>query len=260
MSEIKPMSEGVNSVVASWWDYGYASMLMNGLPTFTDPGTHRSNTNYFIADALLSSNPVYTADTLRFLARGGLNSLESEVENRTALTQIMIDNRDKPAPAVYLMLTDQMTGWIPSISKIGRWDIDLGAPILAKGHKTGQNLVYNFLNCADSKVPGLIRCNDSAVDLREGKIDGNSVLDLVVEAHGGRLIGSKRFRDDALNMFQIMKDRNGEVAKVALLHEELFYSSFNQMFHLGRFDTKNFKLVYDDYPHARIFKLLPAPR
>jgi dolichyl-diphosphooligosaccharide--protein glycosyltransferase len=224
------------------------------------PWDTSKNTNYFIADALLSSNPVYTADTLRFLARGGLSSLEAEVENRTALTQIMIDNRDKPAPAVYLMLTDQMTGWIPSISKIGRWDIDLGAPILAKGHKTGQNLVYNFLNCADSKVPGLIRCNDSAVDLREGKIDGNSVLDLVVEAHGGRLIGSKRFRDDALNMFQIMKDRNGEVAKVALLHEELFYSSFNQMFHLGRFDTKNFKLVYDDYPHARIFKLLPAPR
>ena len=172
----------------------------------------------------------------------------------------MIDNRDKPAPAVYLMLTDQMTGWIPSISKIGRWDIDLGAPILAKGHKTGQNLVYNFLNCADSKMPGLIRCNDSAVDLREGKIDGNSVLDLVVEARGGRLIGSKRFNDAELNMIQIMKDRNGEEAKVALLHEELFYSSFNQMFHLGRFDTKNFKLVYDDYPHARIFKLLPAPR
>ncbi len=93
MSEIKSMSEGENSVVASWWDYGYASMLMNGLPTFTDPGTHRSNANYFIADALLSSNPVYTADTLRFLARGGLSSLETEVENRTALTQIMIDNR-----------------------------------------------------------------------------------------------------------------------------------------------------------------------
>ena len=260
MAEIKHISGGENSVVASWWDYGYASMLMNELPTFTDPGTHARNTNYFIADALLSNNPVYTADTLRFLARGGLFSLAAEVENRTALTQIMIDNRDKPAPTVYLMLTDQMTGWIPSISKIGRWDIDLGTPILAKGHRAGKNLAYNFLNCADSKVPGLIRCNDTDFDLREGKIDGNSVLDLVVEAHGGQLFGSKRFRDDALNMIQIMKDRNGEATKVALLHEELFYSSFNQMFHLGRFDTKNFKLVYDDYPHARIFKLLPAPR
>jgi dolichyl-diphosphooligosaccharide--protein glycosyltransferase len=109
-------------------------------------------------------------------------------------------------------------------------------------------------------VPGLIRCNDSTFDLREGKIDGNPILDLVVEAHGGSLVGSRRFKETELNMIQIMKDRNGEATKVALLHEELFFSSFNQMFHLGRFDTKNFKLVYDDYPHARIFKLLPAPR
>ena len=260
MSEIKSISRGENSVLASWWDYGYASMLMNGMPTFTDPGTHGRNTNYFIADALLSNNSVYTADTLRFLARGGLSSLEAEVENRTALTQIMIDNRDKPAPVVYLMLTDQMTGWMPSISKIGRWDIDLGLPILAKGHRIGQNLVYNNLNCADSKTPGLLTCNDTSVNLIEGKIDGKSILDLVVETHGGLLVGSRRFKDTELNMFQIMKDRNGESAKVAILHEDLFYSSFNQMFHLGRFDTKNFKLVYDDYPHARIFKLLPVSR
>ena len=260
LSEMKTIAEDDKSIVASWWDYGYASILMNGLPTFTDPGLHTLEVNYFIADALLSSNQTYTADTLRFLARGGLNSLEGIIVDRTALTQIMIDNRDKPAPSVYLMLTDQMTNWMTSISKIGRWDIDLGSPILAKGHKTGQNLVYNFLNCADSKMPGLIRCNDSSVDLREGKIDGNSILDLVVEAHGGLIFGSRKFKDSELNMFQIMKDRNGESAKVAILHEELFYSGFNQMFHLGRFDTKNFKLVYDDYPHARIFKLLPPSR
>ncbi len=119
-------------------------------------------------------------------------------------------------------------------------------------------MVYNFLNCTDSEISGVIRCNDSLIDLREGKIDGNSKLDLVVEAHGGRVVGSRRFKDAELNMFQIMKDRNGKTAKVAILHEELFFSSFNQMFHLGRFDTKNFKMVYDDYPNARIFKLLPA--
>ena len=258
LSTMKTIAEDDKSIVASWWDYGYASMLMNGLPTFVDPGSHGTETNYFIADALLSNNPVYTADTLRFLARGGLNVLERTITDRPALTQIMIDNRDKPAPSVYLVLTDQMTYWMPSISKIGRWDIDLGLPILAKGHKTGQNLAYNFLNCADSNTPGVIRCNDSVIDLKKGKIDGNSALDLVVEAHGGLLVGSRRFKDAELNMFQIMKDRNGEAAKVAILHEELFFSSFNQMFHLGRYDTKNFKLVYDDYPHARIFKLLPV--
>ena len=156
------------------------------------------------------------------------------------------------------MLTDQMTGWMPSISKIGRWDIDLGVPIPAKGHKPGQQLTYNFVNCVDTKTPGILKCNNSIINLNDGKIDGNPVLNLVVEAHGGRLVGSRGYKQNELNMFQIMRDKQGKSTKIAILHKELFFSSYNQMFHLGRYDTKDFKLVYDGYPKVRIFKLLPA--
>ena len=38
MAELKFIAGQEKSVLASWWDYGYASMLMNGIPTFTDPG------------------------------------------------------------------------------------------------------------------------------------------------------------------------------------------------------------------------------
>ena len=237
MAELKFIAGQEKSVLASWWDYGYASMLMNGIPTFTDPGTHLSNSNYFIADALLSNNQSYSADTLRFLARGGLLNIKTPIENRAELTKIMFSERSKEAPTVYLMLTNQMTDWMPSISKIGRWDIDLGIPIIAKGHRPGQQLGYNFLNCADTKIPGIIRCNDSVINLNEGKIDGNSVLNLVAEAQGGQLIGSKRFQQNQLNMFQIMRDRDRKSTRVAILHRDLFFSSFNQMFHLGRFDS-----------------------
>ena len=58
------------SVVASWWDYGYASMFLNGLPTFVDPGAHGAKANYFIANTLLTDNQLFAGDTLRFLARG----------------------------------------------------------------------------------------------------------------------------------------------------------------------------------------------
>lgn len=260
MAELKFIAGQEKSVLASWWDYGYASMLMNGIPTFTDPGTHLSNSNYFIADVLLSNNQNYSADTLRFLARGGLINLKTPIKNRAELTKIMFSERNKEAPAVYLMLTNQMTDWMPSISKIGRWDIDLGIPILAKGHKPGQQLAYNFLNCVDTEIPGIFRCNNTIIDLKEGKINGNAVLNLVAEAHGGKLNGSRVFHQNQLNMFQIMKDENGKSAKVAILHKDLFFSTFNQMFHLGRFDSKNFKLVYDGYPHVRIFKLLPVSK
>ena len=109
------------------------------------------------------------------------------------------------------MLTDQMTDWMPSISKIGRWDIDLGVPILLKGHKPGQQLAYNFLNCADTKNQGILECNNSIINLNEGKINGNSVLNLLVEARGGMLIGSKRYQQNQLNMFQIMRDRDRKI-------------------------------------------------
>ena len=93
MAELKFIAGQEKSVLASWWDYGYASMLMNGIPTFTDPGTHISNSNYFIADALLSNNQSYSADTLRFLARGGLLNLKTPIENRAELTKIMFSER-----------------------------------------------------------------------------------------------------------------------------------------------------------------------
>ncbi|MDC0461553.1 hypothetical protein OAM34_00925 [Alphaproteobacteria bacterium] len=246
------------SVVASWWDYGYASMLFNNLPTFTDPGSHGGKSNYFIADALLADNQAYTADILRFLARGGLDSLDMAVANSSELRKKILADRSKQAPAVYFMLTDQMTSWMPSISKIGKWDIDLGAPMRIEGNNLGQPLSYNFVSCADTTTPGIVRCNNSPVDLREGMIDNKPVLSMVSETRGGRFFGGKRFRDNALNMVQIMKDSEGKSTRVAILHKELFLSSYNQMFHLGRFDTKNFKLIYDGYPFVRIFKLLPA--
>ena len=248
-------SEGV---VASWWDYGYASMLFNDFPTFTDPGTHGRNTNYFIANALLADNQDYTADTLRFLSRGGLSSMEEPAVNSVELKSKIFSDREKPAPIVYFMLTDQMTGWMTSISKIGKWDIDLGVPLRVEGQKEGQALSYNFISCVDTSVPGNITCNNSPVDLNKGLIDGRPVLNLVVEAKDGMILGVKRFRNNALNMFQIMRDFDGKPTRIAILHKDLFLSAYNQMFHLGRFDTKNFKLVYDDYPHVRIFKLLPA--
>ena len=109
-----------DSVVASWWDYGYASMLFNNLPTFTDPGTHGGKNNYFIANALLAKKQSYAGDLLRFLARGGLDKMDIQPRNSLELREKILFDRNKPAPVVYLILTNQMTAWMPSISKTGK--------------------------------------------------------------------------------------------------------------------------------------------
>ena len=68
------------------------------------------------------------------------------------------------------------------------------------------------------------------------------------------------FEKEDPNRTCFMRDRDRKSTRVAILHRDLFFSSFNQMFHLGRFDPRIFKLVYDGYPHVRIFKLMPASK
>ena len=81
------------NVVASWWDYGYASMFLNGLPTFVDPGAHGAKANYFIANTLLTDNQLFAADTLRFLGRGGIDNLNEPVANSNELkNKIFLDS------------------------------------------------------------------------------------------------------------------------------------------------------------------------
>ena len=145
-----------DSVVASWWDYGYASMLFNNLPTFTDPGTHGGKNNYFIANALLAKKQSYAGDLLRFLARGGLDKMDIQPRNSLELREKILFDRNKPAPVVYLMLTNQMTAWMPSISKTGKWNIDLGTSIPIEGQKTGQPLSYNFISCENTSNPEIL--------------------------------------------------------------------------------------------------------
>ena len=65
----------------------------------------------------------------------------------------------------------------------------------------------------------------------------------IVPQHSGHF--GNYLPNPALRLSKIlasMKDENGKSAKVAILHKDLFFSTFNQMFHLGRFDSKNFKL------------------
>ena len=40
-----------------------------------------------------------------------------------------------------------------------------------------------------------------------------------------------------------------------LIHRDLYFSVFHQLFHAGRFDERYFELVHDDYPKARVFKV-----
>ena len=55
LASLKSTADPNNSVVATWWDYGYASMLFNELPTFHDGGSQTTPTTHFVATAFLDA-------------------------------------------------------------------------------------------------------------------------------------------------------------------------------------------------------------
>jgi hypothetical protein len=79
------------------------------------------------------------------------------------------------------------------------------------------------------------------------------VLDGAVRTRQGRQIGGVAFPGKQLNVLQMAEI--DQTQTFYLLHRDLFQSSFNQLFHLGRADSTLFEMVYDDYPYARIFRL-----
>ena len=253
LESLNNVAPNENAVMASWWDYGYSSLLFNKLPVLADGGTQVAAPTFMMAKALLAPTLKETAAILKFLAREGGKGISTHASSQNGLFSYINTSANQPAPTVYFMLTSQMTNWIYYISQIGNWDLDTGRAIPAIGNADGPALSYDVLQCKPLTSPNQLNCNDHIFDLRSGKVDGNLILDGAVRTRKGHQIGGVSFPGNQLNVLQI-----AEIDKTQsfyLLHRDLFQSSFNQLFHLGRADSALFELVYDDYPHARIFKL-----
>ena len=242
------------AVIATWWDYGYASLLFNGYNTLHDGGKQTSPVTHYVARSLLAETQKETYAILHNLASGGLQELQDNSDSFDAAEAHILDMNISQKAPVFLVLTEQMGSWMGSISKLGMWDPKQGVPITAKGNPPGSVLNYSEMKCRPSDTPGKPICNGLNFDLQAGTIDGQAALRSVTQAKDGGLVGRNLLQRDALNVVHLadIKDKG---TRVLLMHDRLARSSFHRLFHLGEIDDNYFQLVYDDYPHIRIFAL-----
>ena len=60
-----------STVVATWWDYGYASTFLNNLPVLHYGGAVNTATTHFMARAFLDEEQTASFGTMKFLANQG---------------------------------------------------------------------------------------------------------------------------------------------------------------------------------------------
>lgn len=251
-AKIKSMAGEENAVVATWWDYGYASMLMNGLPTLHDGGGSNTPSTHFFAEALLMPSQQDTVDRLRALSwKGPEFILQSEMRTSDRDSPVKFskaDNRD-----IYLVLSEQVGRWMGTISKIANWDIHTGTPKSVHTREPTSSVSYIPITCSYRNFPNSLRCGDFLFDLKAGKGNANVPISGWRQSTNGKVISQTSFDVNEPIGLQIHKTNNR--LETFLVPNQLYNSSFNKLFHLGVIESPEIQLVYDDYPVIRIYRI-----
>lgn len=237
------------AVVATWWDYGYMSIFMNQLPTFHDGGSQASPATYFVANNLVIKSQEQAAEYFKLLDKGGSKQI---IDMLTGDKQDQPNSR--PQNSVYLVLTKDMANWMPSISKIGNWDIVTGKPVQLPGLREGVQMGYETLDCKPSDNPQLPLCNGRPLNLQTGEFGQGVFLDGIVYAKDGIQLEGKKF-SRSNSVFIVHSELGERGRRNMLIHRDLYFSVFHQLFHAGRVDQRFFELVYDGYPDIRVFRV-----
>lgn len=255
-ASLKTTADPDNSIVATWWDYGYASMFFNDLPTFHDGGAQTSPSTYFIARAFLDADQRASIGNLKFLTTKGHKGISAQTTVAGLKAQFS-EAADAASPDLYIVVTNQMASWMGSISKIGNWDIEASKPVTPRGNRNGPILDYERLNCRLAGYPQSLKCGSASFDLEQGLMKGEPALAGWAHAKDGTLVRRQSFNHDGHLVLQIVQ--TGNRVSAFMMHRQLFESTFNELYHLGQIDHPAISLHYDDYPHIRIYKLEGAP-
>ena len=207
LAKLENITTSDRSVVASWWDYGYASLFLNDLPTLHDGGGQTGPTTHFVAQAMLNSNQKESVGTLQFLASEGKAGVDQYATKATLFSAFNKPSADPP-PDIYLVLTNQMAGWIGSISKLANWDIETGKPLIPPNNNGRSTVDYIGLGCDYRGFPSQVACGNFNFDFSTGLMNDAQTIVGWTHARNGIAEDVRRYNEDATFGVQTLQINN----------------------------------------------------
>ena len=236
--------------VFSWWDYGYAIRYFADVMTLNDPGRQGGENNYFVSLAL-RKDEAFSARLARVAVTYNDISLEQNIrpvdkilkdyntsDINTFLSQLESENFTLPAAKkeVYYYLVPNMIDIAPNIFRYSYIDIT-----------TGKRQKEDFYH-----VGALNGISEAGIDLGDGYTLPTNEQKFII--HNGEKIAVKSFykvkgagRD--LRIDEKIVDENAKIyvifledyARIVLLDENAFNSSFVQLFIFEKADERYFE-------------------
>ena len=243
-----------NAVIATWWDYGYASRLFNDYATLHDGGAQKTPVTHYVARALLAPSQAETAAILKFLAADGQRGIAANAQSYQSVEKAFAAGPSAEVPPVFLVLTEQMGRWMGSISNLGLWDTENGSAIVIPKNPSNKPLFYAENKCRAGASSSEVICNDVKIDLGKGTVSGQPILRAITQSKNGNQIVGQGFHENAATILHLSDIENAGT-RILSFHERLGQTTFHRLFHLGQMEAEHFEMVYDNYPHMRIFQV-----
>ena len=146
-----------------------------------------------------------------------------------------------------------MAGWIGSISKLGNWDIETGQPVIPPDNNGISHVDYIGLGCNYRSFPSSVVCGNATFDFDKGLMNDAPAITGWTRARDGFAQDVRQYNEKAPFGVQTLQTNNHLTSQ--LMHRQLYHSSFNKLYHLGLIEAPGITLVYDNYPHIRIYKI-----
>ncbi len=234
--------------IVSWWDYGYAIEDMDGFATYQDGGAHGGARTYFIARALSTDNQTQLYDTISYIDKFGIKSIDNAIKNGEKTTNMVkkVITYDKPIyhSENYLLFTRDMISKFGAISYLGTWNFKL---------KKSYPMYFQILGCSRFSRD-VLYCANAIFDLKKGLINNKIPINRVIFSSNGYVKWQKKYYKNGVIVELIL--RNNRLIYTLLCDKRTYKTNFNQIYILGNYNKKYFREVYNNFPSARMFEFI----
>jgi dolichyl-diphosphooligosaccharide--protein glycosyltransferase/undecaprenyl-diphosphooligosaccharide--protein glycosyltransferase len=246
----------------AWWDYGYPIWFYSETSTLIDGGKHNED-NFLVSTIMQTDSQTLAANLARLsvetYVKSGYKKVTQELFENQKLdpNELLANLRDKnfklpkKTRDVFLYLPYRMFEIFPTVMLFGNLD-------LTTGKELGLRRFIITIPVGSSKDGKILKLSDGTkVNLDDGTLEV-----------GNRKIPMKRFVIASLKKDLSIKKviqnyhSNGiytlvylkSYGRVVIMNEDVFNSTYVQMFLLGNYDKDLFELVVKS-PYTRIYKL-----
>jgi len=263
-----------NSVIWTWWDYGYAFQLYARRATFHDGALQWSPKTYFIAKSFATDSPKKAWYVTSFISNYGLWGIAKQILNGTSAKQLVseVDQGKFAKPIktpVYWVFTRDLLFKFPWIYYFGSYDFDT---------KRGKRIVILQASQCNAVTNSLLKCviNEGGINVALIDFDLSKGIFYIEKTLPGSHISEYLGAVDQMgniSKFYLRKDKifkkidfgkKGIVIdyifvknrpNILIFPYEVGMSMFNQMYLLRNYDKRYFTLVLDDFPTSVIYKV-----